>query len=300
MAASIWAAWTSDRSSPDAQALAALENFDEALPAQPTPPADVLRQLHHLGSPATTANAGGRYFGYVNGGALPGGLAGRVLADCWDQNAALQLMSPVAAKLEAVCERWLVDLLRLPAESAVGMVSGTSVASLCGLLAGRNALLTRAGWDVSQQGLFGAPALRVVMSSSAHATIRKALATLGIGAAQIELVPADAQGRMDAKALPPLDERALLVLQAGNVNSGAFDAFTPLCEAARRAGAWVHVDGAFGLWARACGSDATACRRRRSGRFMVGRCAQDLEQPLRLRLDHLPRQAGFDSGAASQ
>ncbi|MCY4465530.1 MAG: aminotransferase class V-fold PLP-dependent enzyme [Chloroflexi bacterium] len=236
---------------PDAQALAALGNFDESLPAQPTPPADVLQQLHRLGSPATTANAGGRYFGYVNGGALPAALAGRVLADCWDQNAALQLMSPVAAKLESVCERWLVDLLRLPEESAVGMVSGTSLASLCGLLAGRNALLTRAGWDISQQGLFGAPALRVVMSSSAHATIRKALAMLGIGTAQIELVPADAQGRMDAKTLPPLDERTLLLVQAGNVNSGAFDPFIPLCEAARRAGAWVHVDGAFGLWARA-------------------------------------------------
>lgn len=237
---------------PDAQALAALEGFDESLPAQPTPPADVLRQLHRLGSPATTANAGGRYFGYVNGGALPGALAGRLLADCWDQNAALQLMSPVAAKLEAVCERWLVDLLRLPEASAVGLVGGTSVASLCGLLAGRNALLARAGWDVKQQGLFGAPPLRVVMGSSAHATIRKALAVLGIGETQIELVPADEQGRMDAQALPPLDERTLLIVQAGNVNSGAFDPFTPLCEAARRAGAWVHVDGAFGLWARAC------------------------------------------------
>ncbi|MCY3574571.1 MAG: pyridoxal-dependent decarboxylase [Chloroflexi bacterium] len=237
---------------PDAVALAALEGFDEPLPGQPTPPGDVLRELQRLGSSATTANAGGRYFGFVNGGALPAALAGRVLADCWDQNAALQQMSPVAAKLEAVCERWLVDLLRLPEQSAVGLVSGTSVASLCGLLAGRNTLLTRAGWNVKQEGLFGAPALRVVMGSSAHATIRKALAILGIGAAQIELVPVDAQGRMNAKALPPLDERSLLVVQAGNVNSGAFDPFIPLCQAARRVGAWVHVDGAFGLWARAC------------------------------------------------
>ena len=237
---------------PDAQALAALDTFNEPLPAQPTPPADVLRQLHRLGAPATTANAGGRYFGYVNGGALPAALAGRLLADCWDQNAALQLMSPLAAKLEAVCESWLLELLRLPEASAVGLVSGTSVASLCGLLAGRNALLSRAGWDVKQAGLFGAPALRAVISRSAHATIGKALAILGIGAAQTELVPVDAQGRMDLDALPPLDARTLLVLQAGNVNTGAFDPFTPLCLAARRAGAWVHVDGAFGLWARAC------------------------------------------------
>ena len=241
---------------PTPAALAALERFDEALPAGPTAARDVLAQLQRVGSPATTAISGGRYFGFVNGGALPAALAARLLADVWDQNAALQVMSPIAAKLEAVCERWLVDLFGLPAGTAMGLVSGSSAATLCGLLAGRNAILRRLGWDASERGLFRAPAIRVVMSGEAHVTVRKALAILGIGSAQIELVPADAQGRFDAAALPQLDERTILILQAGNVNSGAFDAFERLCGGAREAGAWVHIDGAFGLWARACGSTA--------------------------------------------
>lgn len=174
----------------------------------------------------------------------------------WDQNAGLAVMSPIAAKLEAVCETWLTELFGLPAGTALGLVSGTSAATLCGLLAGRNAILQRQDWDVNRQGLFGAPPLRVVMSGAAHATVPKALAILGIGSAQIELVPADDQGRFQASEMPRLDERTILILQAGNVNSGAFDPFLPLCRAANAAGAWVHIDGAFGLWARACESRA--------------------------------------------
>lgn len=237
---------------PTAEAIAALDAFDEPLPLQSAPAAAVLRQLHELGSPATTAQAGGRYFGFVNGGALPAALAARLLADFWDQNAALSVMSPIAAKLEAICERWLVELFGLPAGSAAGLTSGSSLATLSGLLAGRNELLRRRGWDLRERGLFGAPPLRAVLSSGAHVTTRKALAILGIGASQIVEVPADAQGRFDARALPPLDANTLLILQAGNVNSGAFDPFERLCQAARAAGAWVHIDGAFGLWARAC------------------------------------------------
>ncbi len=241
---------------PDQVAIAALDAFDEPLPERSTPAVEVIGQLHELGSPATTAQGGGRYFGYVNGGLLPAALGARLLADVWDQNAALQLMSPIAAQLEAVCERWLVDLLGLPEGSAAGLVSGTSAATLCGLLAGRNALPRRLGWDVNALGLFGAPKLRAVLSEGAHITVRKSLAILGMGAAQIEIVPADDQGRIDHSRLPPLDEHTLLILQAGNVNSGAFDDFTSLCTAAQQAGAWVHVDGAFGLWARACQATA--------------------------------------------
>ena len=237
---------------PDPAALNALAAFDEPLPEQGTAATALIEQLHRLGSPGASAQGGGRYFGFVNGGLLPAALGARLLADVWDQNAALQLMSPVAAALEAVCEKWLVDLLQLPDDSAAGLVSGTSAATLCGLLAGRNRLLRRLGWDVNAQGLFGAPQLRALLSEGAHVTVRKALAMLGIGAAQIETVPADDQGRFDPSRLPPLDDHTLLILQAGNVNSGAFDAFTPLCEASRQAGAWVHIDGAFGLWARAC------------------------------------------------
>ena len=241
---------------PTAAALAELGELDEALPAGSMAASAVLARLHALGSPATTAIAGGRYFGFVNGGLLPAALAARLLADVWDQNAGLQVMSPVAAKLEALCEAWLVDLFGLPAGTVMGLVGGTSLATLCGLLAGRNAILRRAGWDASARGLFGAPPIRVVLSDAAHITVRKALAILGIGSAQIELVAADGQGRFDASQLPRLDERTMLILQAGNVNTGAFDAFEPLCRAAKAAGAWAHIDGAFGLWARACASTA--------------------------------------------
>ena len=241
---------------PSARALDALGRFDEALPAQPAPAEQVLQMLHKIGSPATTALGGGRYFGFVNGGVIPVALAARLLADVWDQNAGLQVMSPIAAKLEQVCEAWLVDLFALPAGTVAGLVSGTSTATLCGLLAGRNALLQRQRWDVSKRGLFAAPAIRVVISAAAHATVGKALSILGIGSAQIEAAPADDQGRFDAAQLPPLDDKTLLILQAGNVNSGAFDPFVPLCTAARQAGSWVHIDGAFGLWARASASTA--------------------------------------------
>lgn len=241
---------------PTPAALSDLEHFDETLPAQPSAASEVLSILGRFGAPATTALNGGRYFGFVNGGALPAALVARLLADVWDQNAALQVMSPIAARLEAVCENWLVDLLDLPAETAMGLVSGSSVATLCGLLAARNAILRRNGWDVSARGLFGAPPLRAVMSEAAHITVRKSLAILGIGQAQIYTAPADEQGRFDASALPALDERTILILSAGNVNSGAFDRFKPLCRAAKAAGAWVHIDGAFGLWARACASTA--------------------------------------------
>ena len=241
---------------PTPAALADLAQFDEALPARPSAASEVLSILHTLGSPATTALNGGRYFGFVNGGTLPAALAARLLADIWDQNAALQVMSPISAKLESICERWLGDLFRLPGGTAMGLVSGTSLATLCGLLAAREAILRRLGWEVSERGLFGAPPLRVVMSEAAHITVRKALAILGLGRAQIDIAAADEQGRFDPAALPALDERTILILQAGNVNSGAFDPFAPLCRAAKSADAWVHIDGAFGLWARACASTA--------------------------------------------
>ena len=241
---------------PTSAAMANLAQLDEALPAAPSAASEVLSILQCLGSPATTALNGGRYFGFVNGGTLPAALAARLLADVWDQNAALHVMSPISAKLESVCERWLVDLFNLPRGTAMGLVSGTSLATLCGLLAAREAILRRLGWDASERGLFGAPPLRVVMSEAAHITVRKALAILGLGREQMDIVAADEQGRFDAVALPPLDERTILILQAGNVNSGAFDPFAPLCRAASAAGAWVHIDGAFGLWARACASTA--------------------------------------------
>ncbi len=240
---------------PASDALARLAHFDEDFPDGPHDTLDVLNLLHEVGSPATVAQGGGRYFGFVNGGVIPGALAARWLADTWDQNGALNVMSPVASRLEQLCERWLVDLFGLPEGTAAGFVTGTSTATMCGLLAGRNELLRRAGWDVVEQGLFGAPPVRVVMGAQAHGTVRKALSIVGIGNAQIEWVPVDAQGRLDVNQLPQLDDRSLVVLQAGNVNSGSFEDFESVCKLAQQAGAWVHIDGAFGLWAAA--SDQT-------------------------------------------
>jgi glutamate/tyrosine decarboxylase-like PLP-dependent enzyme len=236
---------------PTAAALAGLAAFDEPLPAGPCEPAAMLRQLHQNGSKATVASTGGRYFGLVVGSVFPPVVAARWLADAWDQCAALHASSPVASKLEAVCERWLIELLGLPAGCAAGFVGGSSTATAVGLAAARHELLRRQGWDVNAKGLFGAPPIRVVIGAEAHGTVFKALALLGLGRERVELVPVDGQGRMVAAAMPALDERTLVFAQAGNVNTGAFDPFEEICDRAAAGGAWVHVDGAFGLWAAA-------------------------------------------------
>lgn len=228
-----------------------LAAFNESLPEAPCDPAELLSLLHHNGSPATVAQTGGRYFGFVNGAVNPAALAAKWLIDVWDQNPALYVMSPTVSCLEKVCEQWLVDLLALPEDTALGLVGGSSVSILCGLAAGRNELLRRLDWEVNARGLFGAPEIRVVVSEQAHAAVFKSLALLGLGRERVEMVPADNQGRMQASELPALDERCLIIAQAGNVNSGAFDPFDEICQRARLAKAWVHVDGAFGLWAGA-------------------------------------------------
>ncbi len=236
---------------PQDDAVAGLAVFEEPLPEGPMAPAAILDLLHEKGSPATVAQTGGRYFGFVTGGALPVAVAARWLSDVWDQNGAMYVMSPVVSALESVCEKWLVALLGLPAGTAAGFVSGTSVANLCALTAARDEVLGRLGWNVKAQGLFGAPAVRVVLGEQAHASVFKALSILGFGSDGIEKVPADGQGRMVVEKLPELDRQTIVITQAGNVNSGAFDPITAICERTRAAGAWVHVDGAFGLWGAA-------------------------------------------------
>lgn len=233
------------------ESLEKLTIFDEPVPAKAQSGEETLRLLHEIGSPATVAQTAGRYFGFVNGNAVPTAVAARWLTDVWDQNAALHVMSPIVAKLEQVCERWANQLLGLPSETAAGIVSGTSIATMCGLAAGRYALLSKVGWDVNGDGLFGAPPIRVVLSDQSHSTVFKALALLGLGRNRVELVPSDEQGRIDIDQMPELDSNTLLILQAGNVNSGAFDDFERACTLAQEAGAWVHIDGAFGLWAAA-------------------------------------------------
>ena len=161
--------------------LPGLRHFDEPLPDHSGDPTSILAQLHEHGSPATTAQSGGRYFGFVNGGVLPVALAARLLAGFWDQNSALYAMSPLVARLEMVTEQWLCDLLGLPTNVVAGFVSGSSSAIFCGLAAARYRLLHRLGWDVNQKGLNQAPALRIVTGRQTHGTVVKAVALLGFG-----------------------------------------------------------------------------------------------------------------------
>jgi len=244
------------RVGPSAEAVAALGRLDFALPGPGLAAAEVLRMLDEFGSPATVASAGPRYFGFVTGGTLPAAQAAAWLGAAWDQNAALTVMSPAAARLNAVALRWVAELLALPAGTAGGFVSGATMANATCLAAGRDAVLAGHGWDAAGQGLVGAPPVTVVVGAEVHAAVRKALGLVGLGRDRAVVLPADGQGRIDPSALPPLSGPALMCLQAGNVNSGASDPFAPLIAWAREHGAWVHVDGAFGLWAAA--SAATA------------------------------------------
>lgn len=233
---------------PTAASVARLDELGGPLPVGPTDPAKLLSLLDDVGSPATVATTGGRYFGFVIGGTLPAALAANWLAGAWDQNAAMQVMSPVAAKLEEIVQGWVLDLLGLPAGSAAGFVTGTTMANFSGLAAARSALLHRAGWNLEDEGMFGAPPIQVVVGEEVHVSVLRALTMLGLGRSRVVTVPADGQGRMRADSLPPLNSKTLLCLQAGNVNTGAFDPAREICSRARDAGAWVHVDGAFGLW----------------------------------------------------
>jgi glutamate/tyrosine decarboxylase-like PLP-dependent enzyme len=239
------------RVAPAAEAVANLKALRGPLPPGPTSAEAVLHLLNEYGSPATVANSGGRYFGFVNGGSVPAAMAAGWLVNAWDQNAGMRVLSPVSVALEETAIGWVRELLGLPEGAGGVVVTGATMANFCALAAARHALLKRAGWNVEDDGLFGAPEITVVVGDEVHTSLLKALAMLGLGKKRIVRVPVDAQGRMRADALPHLDERTILCLQAGNVNSGAFDPAAAICPAARAAGAWIHVDGAFGLWATA-------------------------------------------------
>lgn len=239
------------RVAPTPDAIERLALLGGPLPSEPADPAEVFTLLDDIGSPATTASTGGRYFGFVTGSSLPVTVAANWLAGAWDQNAMYTVMSPVAATVEEIALRWLLDLLALPSDSAGAFVTGATMANFTSLAAARHAILRRAGWDVEADGLFGAPPVTVVAGQEAHATLFKALGLLGLGRSRVITVPADSQGRLRADALPPLSGPTIVCVQAGNVNTGAFDPFAEVCAKAHEAGAWVHVDGAFGLWAAA-------------------------------------------------
>jgi glutamate/tyrosine decarboxylase-like PLP-dependent enzyme len=241
---------------PAQEAVAALGRLDFSLPGPGLAAPDVLAMLDEFGSPATVASAGPRYFGFVTGGALPVAQAAAWLAVAWDQNAALTVMSPAAALLDAVALRWVRELLGLPAGTGGCFVTGATMANATCLAAARDAVLARCGWDAAGQGLVGAPPVTVVVGAEVHATVRKALGLVGLGRDRATVLPADRQGRIDTRGLPALSGPALVCLQAGNVNSGASDPFLPLITWARDHDAWVHVDGAFGLWAAAAPATA--------------------------------------------
>jgi glutamate/tyrosine decarboxylase-like PLP-dependent enzyme len=245
---------------PEAQALAALARFNRAFPEHTTSAESVLAELDEIGSPATMASAGGRFFGFVTGGALPAAVAATWLAATWDQNAGLVVSSPSNAALEIVSLQWLKDIFHLPAQSAGGFVTCATAANFSALAAARHALLARAGWDVEAHGLFGAPPLTVVVGDEVHASAQKALSLVGFGRDRVVRVPVDAQGRMRLEAFPDVDDRTIVCVQAGNVNSGAFDPISKICERAHSNGAWVHVDGAFGMWAAAAPARAHLAR----------------------------------------
>lgn len=236
---------------PTADALGNLVAFDEPLPDRGRDAVETLGLLDEYGTPATVETNGGRYFGFVTGAALPAAAAAERLVLAWDNAGLAHVTSPTAAKVEAVAARWVLDVIELPGAAGVGFTTSAGAGTLIALASARRALLKRHGWDVDEHGLTGAPVIRVVASELSHVVVTKALRVLGFGTAHVLLAPTDAFGRVDPARLPPVDDKTIVVLQAGEVNTGEFDPFTEIIPAARAAGAWVHVDGAFGLWARA-------------------------------------------------
>ena len=239
---------------PTKDALRALKTLREPMPISGSDPSSVIDRLHEIGSPNTVVTTGGRFFGFVVGGALPTSIAANWLASTWDQNAGTWALSPVAGDLEEISGQWLLDLLDLPRDAVFGFVTGATMATFSSIAAARSALLRRNGYDVKSKGLTGAPRIRIIMSEEIHPTNKAALGYAGFGLDQIEYVPVDDQGRIRVECMPELDSRSIVILQAGNINSGSFDNFEAICNQAKKVGAWVHVDGAFGLWARASAS----------------------------------------------
>ncbi|MFJ4222245.1 pyridoxal phosphate-dependent decarboxylase family protein [Curtobacterium luteum] len=236
---------------PSSAARAALDAFEEDLPVSGHDEASTIRLLDELGSAGAVESNGARYFGYVVGATLPVAAAADRLALAWDNAASTSVGSPATAAVEAVAARWVLDVLDLPRDSAVGFSTSAGAGTVAVLAAARQHVLARLGWDVARRGLVGAPGVRVVASERAHVVVRKALRVLGFGLDTVEWVRTDEHGRIDPAALPPVDASTIVILQAGEVNTGEFDPFSAIMARVRSSAGWVHVDGAFGLWARA-------------------------------------------------
>jgi glutamate/tyrosine decarboxylase-like PLP-dependent enzyme len=297
---------------PGLGALVGLSAFDEPLPEQPSDPAATLALLDEVGSPATVSSTGGRYYGFVIGGSLPVAVAANWLATAWDQNVALPVMSPVSARLHAVVSEWLANLFGLPSGTATVFVTGSAMANTAALAAARDQQLASAGWDVQAKGLFEAPRPTVIVGENAHSTLIRALGFVGLGRERVIRIPADDQGRMRAELLPEdVAGPAIVCVQAGEVNTGAFDPFPQIVAWARPRNVWVHVDGAFGLWALAdesrahltagiAESDSWSVDAHKwlnvpydCGIAMVRR-AEDLRRSFTVSAAYLPPDAGFE------
>lgn len=239
------------RVSPSEQAVDGLSHFRETFPETSSQPEDTLALLDDFGSPATMGIAGRRFFGFVIGGSLPVTVASNWLATAWDQNPGLRVASPVNAVIEDVALDWLRNILNLPQSTGAGFVTGATVANFTALAAARHAILQKEGWDVGSQGMFGAPPIDVIIGEEAHASVARSIALLGLGRDRCIQVPVDDQGCMRADVFPQLSRPSIICTQAGNVNTGGFDPIEEICELARSSQSWVHVDGAFGLWAAA-------------------------------------------------
>ena len=238
----------------DASAIA--ERLRQPLPDVGEDPTAVVERLASAVDPGLVASAGPRYFGFVIGGALPAAAAADWLTTAWGQNAAVHALSPAAAAAEQVAGEWMLELLGLPAQASFGLPTGAGLGNAVGLAAARHRVLDRVGWDVEARGLYGAPEITVVIGDEAHATLLTALQYLGLGRDRVTRIPTDEQGRMRAdaaiEAVRRTDGPLIVCLQSGNVNTGAFDPAAAITEATgRHPNAWVHVDGAFGLWAAA-------------------------------------------------
>ena len=240
------------RVAPTREAVAGLAALDVSLQEAPIPAEDVVEELDRIAEPATLTISGPRFFGFVNGGSLPAAVAVNWLSTAWDQHGTFAATSPATTALERIAMRWIIELLGLPAESVGAFVTGTTVAHITALAAARDWLLSQCGWNIDQQGMFGAPKVNVIASEEGHTTLFKALGVVGLGRSRVIEVPSDNQGRMRADAFPAIKGPTIVCLQAGNVNTGSFDPFNEIIDRVRASNhpTWVHVDGAFGIWAR--------------------------------------------------
>ena len=236
---------------PDAKSIAGLESFREDMPEEGCSAEETIAMLDELGSPAAVAMTGPRYFGFVIGGSMPVSLAANWLAGAWDQNAAMHEVTPTVAILEQVSINWMLEMLGLPAQSGAAIVTGATVANFTALAAARNTVLAKEGWDVKADGLFGAPEINVIVGAEAHPTLLKSLSMLGLGQNRVSTVAVDEQGRMRMDDLPAIEGPTIICTQVGNINTGSFDPVDEICDRAEQGNVWVHVDGAFGLWAAA-------------------------------------------------